>query len=204
MSVYSQDINLLNSTERLEPIVSGKLALYVNVSSKYGYTPKCSNLWSWTRTAREFWELQQIHDRYKDKGFTVVGLPCNQFGGMEPGTEEEIQEFMTKQYPFVTFPITEKIEVNGPNEHPIYTELKGPWRRNVDDNRANGGEAASAGHNKAGEAMARIPHSWEKFLVTRDGVMFARFNWQDRPLAEVPLYVGASWTISEAIESLLD
>ncbi|HEY9135788.1 MAG TPA: glutathione peroxidase [Pseudomonadales bacterium] len=89
----------------------GKTVLLVNVASKCGLTPQYKG-------------LQALYDNYKDQGLEVVGLPCNQFGGQEPGTEQEIQSFCESKYA-VTFPLTSKIDVNGENRHPLYQWLAG-------------------------------------------------------------------------------
>lgn len=200
---YDMSISSIDGQENILESVKGKVSLFVNIASKSGYEPKCSRLWSYARTSRQLWELQQVHDEFKDRGFSVVGFPCNQFGEMEPRSNKEISAFISCNYPFVTFPITEKIEVNGPNEHPIYTYLKGPELRNFSDNTADSSDTAQRGQNKAMQAMMRIPHNWEKFLLSRDGVFISRFNWQDWPLADKPLVHGAAWTIREAIDAVL-
>ena len=89
---------------------SGKTLLVVNVASKCGLTPQYEG-------------LQELYDRYKDRNFVVLGFPCNQFGGQEPGTDAEINDFCDINYS-VTFPIFSKIEVNGPNAHPLFKLLK--------------------------------------------------------------------------------
>ncbi len=86
----------------LEPY-EGKVLLIVNVASKCGYTPQYAG-------------LEALYEKYKDKGFLVLGFPCNQFGGQEPGTSEQIKQFCSSKYQ-VTFPLFDKIEVNGPNRH---------------------------------------------------------------------------------------
>lgn len=200
---YDMSIASIDGQENILDSVKGKVSLFVNIASKSGYAPTCSRLWSYARTSRQLWELQQVHDEFKDRGFSVVGFPCNQFGGMEPRSNKEISAFISCNFPFVTFPITEKIDVNGPDEHPIYTYLKGPELRNFSDNTADSSETAQRGQNKAMQAMMRIPHNWEKFLISRDGVFISRFNWQDWPLADKPLVHGAAWTIREAIDAVL-
>jgi glutathione peroxidase len=175
----------------------------VNISSKFGYKPQCSPLWSYVRTSRNLWELQKVHDEFKDRGFSVIGFPCNQFGKMEPGSNEEIDDFIKINYPFVTFPISEKVEVNGKNEHEVFSFLKGKEKRAYSDTTADGTEAAAIGQNLAGQAIARIPHNYEKFLISRNGIVVSRFNWQDMPLDEEPRVMGAGWTIREAIDELL-
>jgi glutathione peroxidase len=118
----------------------------VNVASKCGLTP-------------QYAELQALHDKYADRGFSVLGFPCNQFGAQEPGSAEEIREFCSTSYG-VTFPMFEKLNVNGPNRHPLYTQLT-----SVAD--ANG---------EAGD----VQWNFEKFLVTSDGAV-RRFRPKTKP-----------------------
>jgi glutathione peroxidase len=121
--------------------------LIVNVASKCGLTP-------------QYEALEKIHEKYKDRGFTVVGVPSNQFMGQEPGTAEEIAEFCSTTYG-VTFPLLEKTDVNGPDTHPLYQELK---------------ETADAdGHD------GDIRWNFEKFLVAPGGKVVARFAPQVVP-----------------------
>jgi len=122
--------------------LSGKTLLVVNVASKCGLTP-------------QYTALEKLHEQFAPRGFAVVGFPCNQFGGQEPGTAEEIAEFCSATYG-VTFPMFEKIEVNGAGRHPIYEVLTA-----VPD--ANG---------EAGD----IRWNFEKFLVRPDGSVAARFR----------------------------
>jgi len=202
-SIFDISISSLDGTPDLMTQVKGNICLFVNIASKAGYSPTCSKVWSYARTAKWLWELQQVHDEFFDKGFRVVAFPCGQLGGMEPLENDQILEFIKENYPFVTFPISEKIDVNGPNEHPIYTFIKGPERRNFNDNMADMSDSAKKGQNLAMQAMMRIPHNYEKFLISREGVRIARFNWQDSPLATEPLVFGAGWTIREAIADVL-
>ena len=88
----------------------GKATLVVNVASKCGFTPQYTG-------------LEALYRKYKDRGFTVLGFPCDQFGHQEPGDAQEIRKFCSLNYE-VTFPLFAKIEVNGPNTHPVYCELK--------------------------------------------------------------------------------
>jgi glutathione peroxidase len=104
--------------------------------------------------------LEKLHEQFRDRGFSVVGFPCNQFGGQEPGTAEEIGEFCSTTYG-VTFPMFEKIEVNGPGRHPVYAELTA-----VPD---AGGEAGD------------VLWNFEKFLVGPEGTLLARFRPQVTP-----------------------
>jgi glutathione peroxidase len=126
--------------------LAGNTLLVVNVASQCGLTPQYEG-------------LQRLHDEFSERGFAVVGFPCNQFGAQEPGSAEEIQEFCTVNYG-VTFPMFEKIEVNGPGRHPLYAELT----------------AVPDTEGKAGD----IQWNFEKFLVGPDGKIVARF----RPLTE--------------------
>jgi glutathione peroxidase len=130
--------------------LSGKTLLVVNVASQCGLTPQYEG-------------LERLQERYADRGFSVVGFPCNQFGGQEPGTAEEIAEFCSVNYG-VSFPMFEKIEVNGPGRHPVYTELT---------------EVPDA----SGEA-GDIQWNFEKFLVTSDGKVAARFRPRTEPEAD--------------------
>lgn len=120
----------------------GKAVLVVNVASRCGFTPQYEG-------------LQRIHDQLSERGFSVFGIPCNQFLEQEPGTAEEIRAFCTTSYG-VTFPLSEKIEVNGPGRHPIFEELtKTP--------------------DAAGEA-GDVQWNFEKFVVSPEGVPVARFR----------------------------
>jgi len=120
----------------------GKALLLVNVASKCGLTPQYEG-------------LERIHERYKDRGFSVLGFPCNQFGGQEPGSSDEIATFCSTTYG-VTFPLYEKIEVNGESRHPLYEELT----------------AKTDGEGKAGD----IQWNFEKFLVSPTGEIVERFR----------------------------
>jgi glutathione peroxidase len=126
---------------------SGQALLVVNVASKCGLTPQYAG-------------LERLHEQYKDRGFSVVGFPCNQFGAQEPGSPEEIAEFCSVNYN-VSFPLFEKIEVNGPGRHPIYAELT---------------QAPDA----AGET-GDIQWNFEKFLVGPDGKVLGRFRPRTEP-----------------------
>ncbi|MFF9808767.1 glutathione peroxidase [Streptomyces coeruleorubidus] len=129
---------------------AGKAVLVVNVASKCGLTPQYNG-------------LEKLHERYAERGFTVLGVPCNQFLGQEPGSAEEIAEFCSATYG-VTFPMTEKVEVNGENRHPLYDRLTG--------------FADAEGHS------GDIRWNFEKFLVGRDGRVVARFSPQTEPEAD--------------------
>jgi glutathione peroxidase len=130
----------LDGTEVSLDMYSGDVVLVVNTASKCGYTPQLAG-------------LETLQETFRDRGFTVLGFPCNQFGGQEPGTEEEIGEFCQRNYG-VTFPMFAKVEVNGPGEHPLFTWLKS---------------------EKGGLLGARIKWNFTKFLVGRDGTVVGRY-----------------------------
>lgn len=143
MSILDAPIARLDgSPTTLGEITGGKPALLVNVASKCGLTPQYAG-------------LEELHEKLSDRGFTVVGLPCNQFRGQEPGSAEEIAEFCSATYG-VTFPMTEKIEVNGEGRHEIYRAL-------VETPNENG---------EAGD----VTWNFEKFLVDGSGAVVARFS----------------------------
>jgi len=125
----------------------GAALLVVNVASKCGLTP-------------QYEALQRLHERYAGRGFSVLGAPCNQFAGQEPGTPEEIASFCSTAYQ-VTFPLTEKLEVNGEGRHALYREL-------VDAPDADG---------EAGD----VRWNFEKFLVSPEGHVVARFRPEATP-----------------------
>jgi glutathione peroxidase len=132
------------------PGLDGKAVLVVNVASRCGMTPQYTG-------------LERLQERYGDRGFTVLGVPCNQFGGQEPGSPEEIATFCSATYG-VTFPLTEKIEVNGPGRHPLYDRLTAT--------------------PDAGGAAGDVQWNFEKFLLAPDGAVVARFRPRTDPEAE--------------------
>jgi glutathione peroxidase len=125
----------------------GKALLLVNVASKCGLTP-------------QYTALEKMHDQLAQRGFSVIGFPCNQFGGQEPGTPEQIQTFCSTTYG-VTFPLTEKIDVNGAGRHPIYQELT---------------QIADASGHKGD-----IRWNFEKFVISADGATITRFDPRTAP-----------------------
>jgi glutathione peroxidase len=147
VSVHDIPLNTLSGQPSSLGDLAGKTLLVVNVASKCGLTPQYTG-------------LEQLHERYADRGFSVVGFPCNQFGGQEPGSAEEIEQFCSTTYG-VTFPMFEKIDVNGPGRHPVYTELT---------------ELPDA-EGEAGD----IQWNFEKFLVGPDGKVIARFRPMTTP-----------------------
>ena len=134
-TLFDQPIHTLDGKPTSLAAHKGKALLLVNVASKCGLTPQYTG-------------LEALHEKYAAKGFSVLGFPCNQFGAQEPGSAEEIEKFCSATYG-VTFPMFEKIEVNGAGRHPIYSELTA---------------VADAG-GKAGD----VTWNFEKFLVGADG-----------------------------------
>ncbi|WP_243058396.1 glutathione peroxidase [Nocardioides sp. SR21] len=162
MSILSTPIARLDGTPTtLGDLTGGKPALLVNVASKCGLTPQYAG-------------LEELQERYAARGFTVVGLPCNQFMGQEPGTSEEIAEFCSATYG-VTFPMTEKIDVNGDDRHEIYRGL-------VDAPNENG---------EAGD----VTWNFEKFLIAADGTVIARYSPRVEP--QDPRLVDAIETLAQ-------
>jgi glutathione peroxidase len=144
----------------LGALTGGRAALVVNVASRCGLTP-------------QYGALEALHEEYADRGFTVIGVPSNQFGGQEPGTSEEIAEFCSATYG-VTFPMTGKVEVNGPGADPVYQQL-------------------TAVPDAAGEA-GPIQWNFEKFVLDGSGQVVGRFRPRTEPDAP---------EIRAAIESVL-
>jgi glutathione peroxidase len=161
MAIYDIPIDALDGSPGLLAGQRGKVALVVNVASKCGLTPQYEG-------------LERIHERYASRGFTVLGIPCNQFLEQEPGSPDEIATFCSTTYG-VTFPLSEKIEVNGEGRHPLYEELT----------------PVADGDGHTGD----IRWNFEKFLVAEDGRPIARFAPQVEP--EAPEVIAA-------IESELD
>jgi glutathione peroxidase len=146
VTVHDIPVNTLSGEPASLGDLSGRTLLVVNVASQCGLTPQYAG-------------LQRLHEQYRDRGFSVVGFPCNQFGGQEPGSAEEIQQFCSVNYD-VTFPLFEKIDVNGLGRHPVYAELT-----EVPDAEGQAGD---------------IQWNFEKFLVSPDGKVVSRF----RPMTE--------------------
>jgi glutathione peroxidase len=155
MSIYDASIAGLDGGPLDLADLKGRSVLVVNVASKCGLTPQYTG-------------LENLQKRYADRGFTVLGVPCNQFAGQEPGSAEEIQTFCSTTYG-VTFPMTEKVDVNGDDRHPLYAELT----------------AVTDATGEAGD----ITWNFEKFLVAPDGEIVGRFRPQVEP--EAPEVVAA-------------
>ena len=147
MSVNNIELHTLDGKPATIGQFADKAVLVVNVASKCGLTP-------------QYTALEQLQKTYAGRGFTVLGFPCNQFGGQEPGSAEEIATFCSASYG-VSFPLLEKIEVNGDGRHPVYTELT---------------QAADA----AGET-GDIQWNFEKFLLDGSGEVVARFRPRTEP-----------------------
>jgi glutathione peroxidase len=146
-AVYAIPLKTLSGDPTSLADYSGKALLLVNVASKCGLTP-------------QYKELEKLQQTYGPRGFEVIGFPCNQFGGQEPGSAEEIQTFCESNYG-VTFPLMAKLEVNGPGRHPLYKELTA-----VPD---------------AGGASGDVQWNFEKFVVSADGKKVQRFRPKTKP-----------------------
>jgi len=145
-SLYDIPMKDIDGKDTSLKAYQGKVVLIVNVASKCGYT-------------KQYAPLEAMYDKYKDQGFVIAGFPCNDFGGQEPGTNEQIKEFCSSTYD-VTFPLFDKIHVKpGPDQSPLYAALTGEG-------------AAFPG-----------PISWNfnKFLLNKEGQVIARFESKDSP-----------------------
>jgi glutathione peroxidase len=160
MALSDIDIASLDGSKLDPSTLADEAVLVVNVASRCGLTPQYTG-------------LEELQKRYADRGFTVLGVPCNQFGGQEPGTADEIQSFCSTTYG-VTFPMTEKIDVNGAGRHPLYQWL-------------------TATPDASGEA-GDITWNFEKFLLSPTGEVVARFRPRTEP---------GSAEVTEAIEAVL-
>jgi glutathione peroxidase len=154
------DLTLINGSPLEPAALDGKAVLVVNVASRCGLTPQYEG-------------LERLQMRYGGNAFTVLGVPCNQFAGQEPGTPEEIQQFCSATYG-TSFPLTEKADVNGQHSHPLYQWLT----------------AAPDTDGKAGD----VEWNFEKFLVSPAGEIVARFRPTIEPEDE---------RVTDAIESVL-
>ncbi|MGA3563951.1 glutathione peroxidase [Melissospora conviva] len=147
MSIFDTQINTLDGKPFDLAALRGQALLIVNVASKCGLTPQYAG-------------LQALATAYADRGLTVLGVPCNQFMGQEPGTPEEIAEFCDVNYG-VSFPLTEKVDVNGEHRHPLYAQLV----------------PTADAEGRSGD----IQWNFEKFLVAPDGTVAARFGPRVEP-----------------------
>ncbi|MBV9487753.1 MAG: glutathione peroxidase [Frankiaceae bacterium] len=160
MSLYDIPVTTIDGKPATLGEHAGDVMLVVNVASKCGFTP-------------QYEQLQAIHEKYADQGFTVLGFPCNQFLFQEKGSEEEIAQFCSVTYG-VSFPMFAKIKVKGRQQHPLYGELT----KHED------------GNGKAGN----VKWNFEKFLINRNGDVVGRFRTKLKP--DDP-------TITTAIEAAL-
>ena len=147
MSIQDVPLHTLSGEPTTLADYAGKALLVVNVASKCGLTPQYEG-------------LERLQETYGERGFSVIGVPCNQFGGQEPGSAEEIETFCSTTYG-VTFPLMEKVEVNGPGRHPLYQELT--------EQRDDAGEAGD------------VQWNFEKFLVSPSSKIVARFRPRTEP-----------------------
>ena len=138
--LYDAPLTLIDGTETTFADYRGKTVLVVNVASKCGFTPQYAG-------------LEALYDRFKDDGLVVLGLPCNQFMGQEPGAAADIEAFCQLNYG-VTFPMTEKVDVRGKHQHPLYAQLT---------------------KFKTGLLPGLVKWNFEKFLVNADGEIVDRF-----------------------------
>lgn len=149
MTLYDIPLRTLTGEPTSLAAYKGRAVLVVNVASKCGLTPQYEG-------------LERLQQTYGDRGLTVVGVPCNQFAGQEPGSAEEIETFCSTTYG-VSFPLLEKSEVNGENRHPLYTAL-------------------TARADAAGEA-GDVQWNFEKFLISPDGEVVDRIRPRTEPEA---------------------
>ena len=146
MNIYDFKVRNAKGVEVPMTEYQGKVLLIVNTATRCGFTPQYEG-------------LQNLYDKYKDKGLEILDFPCNQFGHQAPGTEEEIQEFCTLKYK-TTFPLFAKIDVNGKNAAPLFTYLK---------------------NQKGGFLGDDIKWNFTKFLVSRDGKVVERYAPVTKP-----------------------
>ena len=146
-SVYDYSASLADGTTASLSDYKGQVLLIVNTASKCGFTPQYEG-------------LEKLHATHKDAGFAVLAFPCNQFGSQEPGSTEEIVEFCEMRFQ-TSFPLFEKINVNGTNSHPLYKHLKSEVKGLL--------------------GTERIKWNFTKFLINRDGEVVGRFGSQKKP-----------------------
>ena len=146
-SVYDYSATLADGTTTSLSDYKGQVLLIVNTASKCGFTPQYEG-------------LEKLHATHKDAGFAVLAFPCNQFGSQEPGSTEEIVEFCEMRFQ-TSFPLFEKVDVNGTNSHPLYKHLKSEVKGLL--------------------GTERIKWNFTKFLINRDGKVVGRFGSQKKP-----------------------
>ena len=139
----------------------GQVVLVVNVASECGFTPQYEG-------------LEALYQKYKDRGFVILGFPCNQFGEQEPGSEEEIEAFCQRNYS-VTFPLFEKIDVNGPDAHPLYAWLKAQQPDEFIDVPEDHKYYSFFKDYHGGDYGNEISWNFNKFLLNREGKVVGRY-----------------------------
>jgi glutathione peroxidase len=144
-SIYDIPLKDIDGKDTSLKPYAGKVILVVNVASKCGFTPQYAG-------------LEALYKKYSDQGLVICGFPCNQFGHQEPGTEADIKQFCTSKYD-VTFPMFSKLDVNGPDRHPLYVMLAG----------------------KDSPFPGDIKWNFNKFLLGKDGKIIARFDSKVKP-----------------------
>lgn len=160
MGIYDVKAKTIDGTEQSLGAYKGKVLLIVNVASQCGLTPHYAG-------------LQELYSNYKDRGLVVLGFPCNQFGSQEPGAEGQIKTFCETKFG-VTFPMFAKVDVNGPNRHPLYQQL--------------------TAQNTQPDGPGDIQWNFAKFLIDKSGNVSARFSPPTAPVSE---------EVVSAIEKLL-
>ncbi|PFB70572.1 glutathione peroxidase [Bacillus cereus] len=148
MTVYDFSAKTITGEDKALKDYEGKALLIVNVASKCGFTPQYKG-------------LQEVYDKYKDQGLEILGFPCNQFGGQEPGTEADITSFCELNYG-VNFPMFAKIDVKGDKAHPLYTYM------------------TEQAPGLLG--MKAVKWNFTKFLIGKDGKVVGRFAPQTKPV----------------------
>jgi glutathione peroxidase len=151
-SLYDIEVTTIDGVRQAMAVYRGRALLVVNVASRCGFTPQYAG-------------LEKLYGTFKDRGFAVLGFPCDQFGREEPGTDAEIRLFCSETYN-VTFPMFSKVEVNGPRAHPLFEFLK------------------SARPGRLG--IRRIGWNFTKFLVSPSGEVVQRYGTRIRPEAIAP------------------
>jgi len=150
MGIHDISVRTIDGQDTTLAAYKGQALFVVNVASRCGFTPQYEG-------------LQQLQERFGDRGLTVLGFPCNQFAGQEPGSHEEIKEFCSMTYG-VNFPLFEKIDVNGDDRHPLYAELT----------------AQEDADGRAGD----VQWNFEKFVVSPQGSVVGRFRTQVIPTSD--------------------
>jgi glutathione peroxidase len=160
-AIFKKELKKIDGTPVSLGDYEGRVLLVVNVASKCGFTP-------------QYEALEKLYERFRGRGFEVLGFPSNEFANQEPGTNEEIAQFCETKFG-VKFPMFEKITVNGPDRHPLYTELiqAQPNRTKSSDDKF---ERTLASHNLMPKTPTDIMWNFEKFLINRRGEVVARFS----------------------------